>query len=168
MTDAVDVFAVLLILGAALGLAWLISPYLARVYRRVPGRLDRLLNPVEKGIYRLVGVDTEHGMGWKEYFFAGLLINIVQMALAFLILTFQGSLPLNPKGFPGLNWSLSLNTVVSFATNTNLQHYAGETHPFLSQSDDRHSVPPVHLRGHGDMHGSCHGEGLRCRLERHG
>jgi K+-transporting ATPase ATPase A chain len=66
-------------------------------------------------------------MGWKQYFFAGLLLNTVQMVIAFLILTFQGSLPLNPQGFPGLRWDLAFNTVVSFATNTNLQHYRGET-----------------------------------------
>ncbi|MGD0319441.1 MAG: potassium-transporting ATPase subunit KdpA [Nitrososphaerales archaeon] len=134
MTDAVDVLSVVLILGTALGIAWLISPYLARVYKRVPGRFDRFLDPIENGIYRLVGIDTDHAMGWKEYFFAGLLVNIVQMVLAFLILIFQGSLPLNPQGFPGLSWDLSLNTVVSFATNTNLQHYAGEsTLSYLSQ-----------------------------------
>ena len=134
MIDAAQALSLILILGTALGLAWLISPYLARVYKRAPGRFDRLLNPVESGIYRLVGVDTDHVMGWKEYFLAGLLVNVVQMVLAFLILTFQGSLPLNPQHFPGLSWDLSLNTVVSFATNTNLQHYAGENAlSYLSQ-----------------------------------
>jgi K+-transporting ATPase ATPase A chain len=88
--------------------------------------LDRLLNPIEGGIYRLTGVGSSHVMGWKEYFLSGLLVNLVQMVLAYLVLTLQGSLPLNPQGFPGLSWDLSLNTVVSFATNTNLQHYAGE------------------------------------------
>jgi K+-transporting ATPase ATPase A chain len=134
MIDAAQALSLALILGAALGLAWLISPYLARVYNRIPSRFDRLLNPVETGIYRLVGVDTDHVMGWKEYFLAGLLVNVVQMMLAFLILTSQGSLPLNPQHFPGLSWDLSLNTVVSFATNTNLQHYAGESAlSYLSQ-----------------------------------
>ena len=134
MIDAAQALSLILILGTALGLAWLISPYLARVYRRIPGRFDRFLDPIEKGIYRLVGVDDSRGMGWKEYFLAGLLVNLVQMGLAFLILTFQGSLPLNPQGFPGLSWDLSLNTVVSFATNTNLQHYAGESAlSYLSQ-----------------------------------
>ncbi|MGD0146088.1 MAG: potassium-transporting ATPase subunit KdpA [Nitrososphaerales archaeon] len=134
MIDAAQALSLILILGTALGLAWLISPYLARVYRRIPGRFDRFLDPVEKSIYRLVGVDASQGMGWKEYFLAGLLVNLVQMGLAFLILIFQGSLPLNPQGFPGLSWDLSLNTVVSFATNTNLQHYAGESAlSYLSQ-----------------------------------
>ena len=66
-------------------------------------------------------------MGWKQYFLAGLLLNVAQMVIAFLILVFQDKLPLNPLGFPGLNWDLAFHTVVSFATNTNLQHYSGET-----------------------------------------
>ena len=134
MINPAEVLTIALILGTTLTLAWFISPYLARVYKRGPSRLDRFLNPIENGIYRLVGIDADHVMGWKEYFLAGLFVNIVQMALAFLVLTFQGSLPLNPQGFPGLSWDLSLNTVVSFATNTNLQHYAGEVSlSYLSQ-----------------------------------
>jgi len=49
------------------------------------------------------------------------------MVIAFLILVLQDKLPLNPLGFPGLNWDLAFHTVTSFATNTNLQHYNGET-----------------------------------------
>jgi potassium-transporting ATPase potassium-binding subunit len=66
-------------------------------------------------------------MGWKEYFLAALFLNIIQMAIAFVILIYQNVLPLNPMNFPGLSWHLALNTVVSFATNTNLQHYNGES-----------------------------------------
>ncbi len=117
-----------------MAVAWLISPFLTKIFTRAPSRLDRLLNPVENTIYRLTGVDSSHGMGWKEYFLAGLLVNVVQMAIAFVILTFQGVLPLNPMGFSGLNWDLGVNTVISFATNTNLQHYNGETTlSYLSQ-----------------------------------
>jgi K+-transporting ATPase ATPase A chain len=65
-------------------------------------------------------------MGWKEYFFAALFVNIFQMGIGFVILTYQNVLPLNPQHFPGISWSLALNTVVSMATNTNLQHYNGE------------------------------------------
>ncbi len=134
MISAADTLEVVLILGGAIGAAWLVSPYLTRVYKRAPGRLDRFLDPIENRIYRLVGVDAEHGMGWKEYFLVGLAINVVQMVLAFVVLTFQGSLPLNPQGFHGLSWDLAFNTVISFATNTNLQHYAGEvTLSYFSQ-----------------------------------
>ncbi len=134
MVDVPGAFSVVLILGTILVLAWKLAPYVTRIYTRGQSRLDRFLNPIENGIYRLLGTDPAKGMGWKEYFFAGLVLNIVQMALAFLILTFQGSLPLNPQGFPGLSWSLSLNTVISFATNTNIQHYSGEnTLSYFSQ-----------------------------------
>jgi potassium-transporting ATPase potassium-binding subunit len=127
MIDLPQLISVFLILGGTMAVAWLISPYVTRIYTKAPSRLDSLLNPIENSIYRLTGVDASHGMGWKEYFLAGLLVNVLQMAIAFTILTLQGLLPLNPMGFGGLNWDLAVNTVISFATNTNLQHYNGET-----------------------------------------
>src|SRR6266550_4138671 len=132
--DLPQLTSMFLILGGTMAVAWLLSPYLTRVFTRAPSRLDRLLDPVESSIYRLTGVDASHGMGWKEYFLAGMLVNVLQMTIAFAFLTFQGVLPLNPMGFGGLSWDLALNTVVSFATNTNLQHYNGETTlSYLSQ-----------------------------------
>jgi potassium-transporting ATPase potassium-binding subunit len=134
MIDLPQLISVFLILGGTMTVAWLISPYVARIYTKAPGRLDKLLGPIENSIYRLTGVDPTRGMGWKEYFLAALLVNVLQMAIAFAILTLQGLLPLNPMGFGGMSWDLALNTVVSFATNTNLQHYNGETTlSYLSQ-----------------------------------
>ncbi|MGD0330420.1 MAG: potassium-transporting ATPase subunit KdpA [Nitrososphaeria archaeon] len=127
MIDAVQVLAVVLILGVTVALAKLIAPYITRVYTRSPNRLDKILSPVENFIYKMGGVNPDQVMGWKQYFLSGLLLNVTQMVIGFLILVFQGHLPLNPQGFPGLSWDLALNTVVSFATNTNLQHYNGET-----------------------------------------
>jgi potassium-transporting ATPase potassium-binding subunit len=126
LIDAFQTTAVILILGAALLSGNFLAPYVVRVLTGAPSRLDRFLDPIEKRVYRLVGADPGVGMGWKQYFFAALFLNIAQMAVAFVILVGQGSLPLNPQGFPGFSWDLALNTVVSFATNTNLQHYAGE------------------------------------------
>ncbi len=127
MIDVSQILSLILILAAALILARLLAPYITRVFNRAPTRLDKVLNPVENWIYRIMGVDTGHSMGWKEYFVSALLLNVAQMIIAFLILLFQDRLPLNPQGFPGLTWDLAFNTVVSFATNTNLQHYSGET-----------------------------------------
>ncbi len=118
---------ILLILGAVLVLGWFLAPYITRIFSRSPSRLDRFLNPVENLIYRITGVDQSHSMGWKEYFLSALFLNILQMMIGFLILFFQGRLPLNPQGFPGLSWDLAFSTVISFATNTNLQHYNGES-----------------------------------------
>jgi K+-transporting ATPase ATPase A chain len=127
LIDATQAFSVIAILGAALVSGSLLAPYVVRVFNGGPSRLDRVLDPVEKRLCRIIGAQQDATMAWKEYFLAALLLNVGQMTLAFLILTYQNRLPLNPQGFPGLSWDLSLNTVVSFATNTNLQHYAGES-----------------------------------------
>jgi len=126
LIDAIQLLYVIVILGSAILAGWRLAPYIVRVYSRAPGRLDRLFNPIENGIYRLTGVNTDHSMGWKEYFFAALFVNIVQMVIAFTILTYQNILPLNSQHFAGLSWSLAFNTAISIATNTNLQHYNGE------------------------------------------
>ena len=134
MIDVFQALTVVAILAAALLSGNYLAPYLVRVYNGEPTRLDRFLDPIESRIYRLIGTSTSATMGWKQYFFAALFVNIAQMAIAFVILMLQGSLPLNPQGYPGLSWDLSFNTVVSFATNTNLQHYAGEVSlSYLSQ-----------------------------------
>jgi K+-transporting ATPase ATPase A chain len=126
MIDAIQALSVVLILGITILVAKLLAPYITRVYNRTPSRLDKVLIPIENFIYKICSIDPEHSMGWKQYFLAGLLLNVAQMVIAFLILVFQGSLPLNPQGFSGLSWDLAFNTVISFGTNTNLQHYNGE------------------------------------------
>ena len=134
MIDLIQGSAVALILGAAIVLGRLLAPYVAHVFDNSPSRLDRILNPIEHAIYRLTGVNPDRSMNWKEYCVTLLFLNIVQMALAFLIFVFQDRLPLNPQGFPGLSWDLALMQVISFGTNTNLQHYNGEAAlSYLSQ-----------------------------------
>jgi K+-transporting ATPase ATPase A chain len=134
MIDAVQALSVILILGVTVLLAWLIAPYITGVFKRKTSRLDKILNPIENFIYKITGVNSEQTMGWKQYFLAGLLLNIVMMVIGFFILTFQGNLPLNPMGFAGVRPDLAFNTVASFVTNTNLQHYNGEiTLSYLSQ-----------------------------------
>ena len=92
-------------------------------------------------------------MGWKQYFLAGLLLNVAQMVIAFLILVFQGKLPLNPLGFPGMNWDLAFNTVISFATNTNLQHYNGEATLSIFSQMTAIQFLAMDLRGNRNVHG---------------
>jgi len=127
LIDLAQIAFVGTVLAIVLVLAKLIAPYLVRVFARAPTRLDRILNPVENLVYKLCGVDPMKSMNWKEYFLAMMLLNVFQIVAGFLVLTFQGALPLNPQGFPGLSWDLAFHTAASFATNTNLQHYNGET-----------------------------------------
>ena len=126
MIDVIQALSVVLILGVTIVLAKLISPYIAGVFRQKPSHIDRILNPVENFIYKVTGVNRGQKMGWKQYFFAGLFLNIAMMVIGFLILVFQYKLPLNPMSFPGLHPDLAFMQVISFATNTDLQHYNGE------------------------------------------
>ena len=86
MIDAIQALSVVLILGITIIIAKLIAPYIVRVYNRTPSRLDKVLNPVENFIYKICSIDPAHSMGWKQYFLAGLLLNVAQMVIAFLIL----------------------------------------------------------------------------------
>ena len=127
MIDIAQALFVTIVVAIVLVLGRLIAPYLVRVFARAPSRLDRVLNPVESFAYKLGGVDPKRSMNWKEYFLSMMLLNVFQIVAGFLVLVFQGGLPLNPQRFPGLSWDLAFNTAISFATNTNLQHYSGET-----------------------------------------
>jgi len=134
LIDLIQTSTIVLILGAAIAAGRLLAPYVSKVFERSPSRLDRILDPVENTIYRLGGINPSRSMSWKQYFLSLMFLNIVQMTLAFFIFMFQDKLPLNPQGFPGLNWDLAFMQVISFGTNTNLQHYNGETTlSYLSQ-----------------------------------
>ena len=134
MIDLIQLSVIALIFALVIALGRLLAPYVTRVFACAPSRPDRLLTPIENTIYRLGGVNKDHRMDWKQYSLSLMLLNIFQMALAFLIFVFQDRLPLNPQGFPGLTWDLAFMQVISFATNTNLQHYNGEsTLSYLSQ-----------------------------------
>jgi K+-transporting ATPase ATPase A chain len=127
LLSLIEIAELLLLFAFVLLSAWSYAPFIVKVFKRTPSRIDRILNPIENGIFKLLGIKTTGSMGWKEYFLSALVLNIAQMAIAFFILTEQEILPLNPMHFQGLSWDLAFNTVVSFATNTNLQHYAGES-----------------------------------------
>ncbi len=127
MIDFIQASVIALIFALVILLGRLLAPYVTRVFTRAPSRLDRALVPIENAIFRLGGVDENHRMDWKQYFLSLMLLNLFQMALAFLVFVFQDRLPLNPQGFPGLTWDLAFMQVISFATNTNLQHYNGES-----------------------------------------
>jgi K+-transporting ATPase ATPase A chain len=120
--------AVLLLLVKPLG------SYMARVYQGGAFGCDFLLGPVERLIYRMLGIRTEDEMSWKTYAWAAILFNLVFFFVLYLMLRMQGMLPLNPQGFSGLSPDLAFNTAVSFITNTNWQSYGGEsTLSYLSQ-----------------------------------
>lgn len=96
--------------------------------------LSPILGPVERGCYRLAGVDSTAEQSWQKYTLALLAFNLAGFVLLFAILLLQGYLPLNTEQLPGMEWTQAFNTAVSFMTNTNWQSYSGEASlSYLSQ-----------------------------------
>ncbi|MEN5239552.1 MULTISPECIES: potassium-transporting ATPase subunit KdpA [Pseudomonas] len=127
-----------LLLLAFFAIVLLPAPWLGRFYFKVmEGQrtwLTPVLGPVERGCYRLAGVNAGQEHNWKQYTLALLAFNLAGFGLLFAVLLLQGSLPLNPQHLPGQEWSLAFNTAVSFMTNTNWQSYSGEASvSYLSQ-----------------------------------
>lgn len=87
---------------------------------------DKVFDSVNRLIYKVCGIKGEN-MGWKTYALTLLTANAVMVFVGYLILRLQNFLFLNPNGIDGMEASLSFNTVISFMTNTNLQHYSGES-----------------------------------------
>ena len=102
--------------------AWLFALYEGR---RTP--LHAVLGPVERGFYRLAGIDPAAEQSWRRYAVHMLVFNAVLMLFTYAILRLQGVLPGNPAGFAGLPEHLAANTAISFTTNTNWQSYSGES-----------------------------------------
>lgn len=114
------------------------APWLGRFYYKVmEGQrtwLTPILGPVERGCYRIAGVDPGREQSWQKYALALLAFNLAGFLMVFGVLLLQGYLPLNPQHLPGQEWSLAFNTAVSFMTNTNWQSYSGEASvSYLSQ-----------------------------------
>lgn len=114
---------------AFLALTFLPAPFLGRYfYRALEGERTWLTfvgGPLERLTLKVVGTDGR-GQDWRTYAIALVLFNGLGIGLLFAILVLQGSLPLNPQHLPGLEWTLALNTAISFVTNTNWQAYSGE------------------------------------------
>lgn len=95
---------------------------------------DPVFDRVDGGIYKLCGVDPQKGMNWKQYAIALIGTNAVMIAIGYTILRLQSIPLLNPNGIKGMEPTLAFNTIISFMTNTNLQHYSGESGlSYLSQ-----------------------------------
>lgn len=100
--------------------------YISKVFKGERTLLD-FMNPVEKFIFKISGIDPNKQMTWKQHLIALLAINMLWFVYAFVMLVTQGSLFLNPDGNPSMSPDLSFNTAISFMVNCNLQHYSGET-----------------------------------------
>lgn len=134
MIPASSLADIVLLLAIGIGLSPLLGRHIAHVYRGDPSPLDPILLPIERGIYRLAGVDPRRSMTWKEYFRALLLTDGSALVLVFFLLYFQGGLPWNALQVPGMSWDLAFHTASAFTTNTDYQHYVGESQVSLFSS----------------------------------
>ncbi len=115
-------FVVLLIvLGIPLG------HYMARVYTGEALTAARIFGPIERLFYRMAGVHEDEDMPWTRYALGVLVFNLAGLLLVYAIQRLQTVLPLNPLALPAVSPEVSLNTAISFATNTNWQAYGGES-----------------------------------------
>ncbi|WP_313341225.1 potassium-transporting ATPase subunit KdpA [Sedimentibacter sp.] len=118
-----------------IGLSFPLGIYMYKVMAGQKVFLTPILSPVERGIYKIMGVRDDEEMGAKEYTFAVVAFSAVCLVFLWGLQMLQGFLPLNPEGIKGTSWHLAFNTSASFVSNTNWQAYSGEsTLSYLSQA----------------------------------
>ncbi|MEH1911994.1 MAG: potassium-transporting ATPase subunit KdpA [Nostoc sp.] len=105
----------------------LFGKYIASVFLGERTLLDFLMNPIERSMFVVAGVRRKDEMTGSQYIRAVLYSNFLMGISVYLLIYFQRLLPWNPNGFGATTWDVLLHTTISFVTNTDQQHYAGET-----------------------------------------
>jgi K+-transporting ATPase ATPase A chain len=118
-----------------LGISIPLGGYIYKVMTGQKVVLSKLLKPVEKGSYRLLGIPEENEMTAGKYAISVLIFSGIGLVLLYILLLVQGVMPFNPEHRKAVSWDLAFNTAVSFVTNTNWQAYSGEsTLSYFTQS----------------------------------
>src|SRR5262249_57835281 len=89
--------------------------------------LSPVRRPVERGIYRVCGIDEAREQDWRGYTMSVLVMALIAIVVGYVVLRLQDVLPLNQGGIPAMSPDLAFNTSISFETNTNWQNYSGES-----------------------------------------
>jgi potassium-transporting ATPase potassium-binding subunit len=118
---------ILLVLALVLGSAWPLGAFMADVFDGRRSFLSPIVGPLERGFYRLSGVDPRKEQNWLCYTLSMLVFTAGCFLTLYAIQRLQGVLPLNPLGRDAVAPDLAFNTAISFITNANWQAYAGET-----------------------------------------
>ncbi|HEY2648503.1 MAG TPA: potassium-transporting ATPase subunit KdpA [Puia sp.] len=117
----VAMFLIMFLLSIPLG------RYIGKIYEGDRTWTDRILNPLDQFFFKLGGIRADKEMTWKQNLIALLTINLIWFIFSMLVLMNMSWLPLNPDQNPSMSADLAFNTTISFVSNTNLQHYSGET-----------------------------------------
>ncbi len=112
-----------------------VGAYMARLFQGQRTFLHPVLRPIERLIYRLIGVHEESEQRWTQYAAALIAFSLAAFVFVYIIQRLQGFLPFNPmhfgtkaalSGATPITPDLAYNTANSFVTNTNWQSYSGE------------------------------------------
>lgn len=117
----------LVFFGVVLALTRPLGAYMFQVFEGERQPLSSVLGPLERGLYRLCGVDPTLEQGWKDYTGSLLLFSGVGLLVTYFLQRIQHLLPMNPQNLAAVGPESAFNTAVSFTTNTNWQGYVGET-----------------------------------------
>jgi K+-transporting ATPase ATPase A chain len=129
-----EYFAVAFTILFTIATSLLVGRYMFRVFTGKRTILDPIFGPIERLILRVLGVKEEEQQDWKRYALSLMISNVFMWLATFAVVSLQAHLPLNPDGIANMEPTLSFNSISSFVTNTNLQHYSGETGlSYLSQ-----------------------------------
>ncbi len=126
MTSAA-VAQILLFIAILTAICIPVGAYMARVFEGKARWMQRVLGPVERLVYRVMGVDPNEDQPWTRYAMGVLWFSFVAVLVCYGMQRLQASLPLDPAGFHGVPPGIAFNTAISFTTNTNWQAYGGET-----------------------------------------
>lgn len=122
-----ELLGIIVMYGLVMLLAIPLGRYIGKIFNYESTWLDKIFNPIDKLFYKIGGINPAKEMNWKQHSVALLTINAVWFVISMLVLTNMVWLPLNPDGNPSMSGDLAFNTTISFITNTNLQHYSGES-----------------------------------------
>lgn len=126
-----DIIFILLLVGLSIPL----GNYISKVMLGEKVFLTKVLSPVERFFYKLMGIKDKEQMSARKYVFSVLTFSAFGFILVFVIQMLQNLLPLNPEHMGRISWALAFNVASSFVTNTNWQAYAGEsTMSYFTQS----------------------------------
>ena len=122
-----EILGIILMYSILLLFAIPLGRYIGKIFSNEKTWLDVIFNPIDKLFFKISGIDSTKEMTWKAHLMALLTINVLWFLISMFVLTNMSWLPLNPDSNPSMTGDLAFNTSVSFVTNTNLQHYSGET-----------------------------------------
>jgi K+-transporting ATPase ATPase A chain len=123
---AIGWIQILLYCAIIIAITPVLGGYMTRVFNGERNFLSPLLRPIEIVIYKIAGVDEQREQNWLIYTIGMLLFHVGGFLILYALMRLQAGLPFNPAGQTAVGEDLSMNTAMSFITNTNWQNYAGE------------------------------------------